>query len=53
MGVVYHLDQRLRSDLVILDAERVEEGPIATVKLPVQASPQVHGWWVREDQYPA
>jgi carotenoid cleavage dioxygenase len=52
MGVVYHLDQRLRSDLVILDAERVEEGPIATVKLPVQASPQVHGWWVREDQYP-
>jgi carotenoid cleavage dioxygenase-like enzyme len=53
MGIAYHLDQSLRSDLVILDAERVEEGPIARVKLPVQASPQVHGWWVREDQYPA
>jgi carotenoid cleavage dioxygenase-like enzyme len=53
MGVAYHLDQNLRSDLVILDAEHLEEGPIATVKLPVQASPQVHGWWVREDQYPA
>jgi len=53
MGVAYHLDQGLRSDLVILDAEHLEEGPIATVRLPVQASPQVHGWWVREDQYPA
>lgn len=53
MGVAYRLDQNLRSDLVILDAERVKEGPIATVMLPVQASPQVHGWWVREDQYPA
>ncbi len=53
MGVAYNLDENLRSDLVILDAEHLEDGPIATVKLPVQASPQVHGWWVREDQYPA
>ena len=52
LGVAYHRDQNLRSDLVILDAERVEDGPIARVCLPVQASPQVHGWWVREDQYP-
>jgi carotenoid cleavage dioxygenase-like enzyme len=52
LGVAYYLDEKLRSDLVILDAERVAEGPIARVKLPVQASPQVHGWWVREDQYP-
>ena len=52
IGVAYHLDQALRSDLVILDAEHLDEGPLATVKLPLQASPQVHGWWVREDQYP-
>jgi carotenoid cleavage dioxygenase-like enzyme len=52
MGVAYHLDQNNRCDLVILDAERVQDGPIARVKLPVQCSPQVHGWWVREDQYP-
>ena len=51
LGVAYHGDQNLRSDLVILDAEHIEEGPIARVVLPVQASPQVHGWWVREDQY--
>ena len=52
MGVAYHLDQNNRCDLVILDAERVQDGPIARVKFPVQCSPQVHGWWVREDQYP-
>src|SRR6201994_1123716 len=47
LGVAYNLDENLRSDLLILDAEHVEEGPIAKVRLPVQASPQVHGWWVR------
>lgn len=52
MGVMWHLDQNLRSDLVILDAEHLEDGPMATVELPIQASPQIHGWWVREDQYP-
>jgi carotenoid cleavage dioxygenase-like enzyme len=52
LGVAYNLKERMRSDLLILDAERVQEGPIAKVKLPVQCSPQVHGWWVREDQYP-
>jgi carotenoid cleavage dioxygenase len=51
IGVAYNLDQNLRSDLVILDAQHVGEGPVARVRLPVQASPQVHGWWVREDQY--
>jgi carotenoid cleavage dioxygenase-like enzyme len=52
LGVAYHMNEGRRSDLVVLDAERVAEGPIARVRLPVQASPQVHGWWVREDQYP-
>lgn len=53
MGVAWHLTENLRSDLLIFDAEHVDEGPIATVGLPVQASPQIHGWWVREDQYPS
>ncbi len=52
LGVAWHLDQNLRADLLVLDAEHIEEGPLATVHLPVQASPQIHGWWVREDQYP-
>jgi carotenoid cleavage dioxygenase len=52
LGVAYHLDEGNRSDLLVFDAQHVEEGPLCRVKLPVQASPQVHGWWVREDQYP-
>jgi carotenoid cleavage dioxygenase-like enzyme len=52
MAVGYHLDESLRSDLFILDAEQPEQGPIATVRLPVQASPQIHGLWVRGDMYP-
>ena len=53
LGVAYNLDEANRSDLLVFDAQRIGEGPVAKVKLPVQASPQVHGWWVREDQYPA
>ncbi len=41
-----------RNDLLILDAERIEEGPIATVKLPTRVVGQVHGWWVPGDQFP-
>jgi carotenoid cleavage dioxygenase-like enzyme len=41
-----------RNDLVILDAERIEEGPIATVKLPTRIIGQIHGWWVPADQIP-
>jgi carotenoid cleavage dioxygenase-like enzyme len=41
-----------RNDLVILDAERIEDGPIATVKMPTRVVGQVHGWWVPADQFP-
>lgn len=53
LGVAYNLDEGNRSDLLVFHAEHLDEGPVCKVKLPVQASPQVHGWWVREDQYPA
>jgi carotenoid cleavage dioxygenase len=51
LGVAYNLDEDGRSDLLIFDAEHIDAGPIAKVRLTVRASPQVHGWWVREDQY--
>lgn len=35
-----------RNDLVILDAQRLEEGPIAQVKLPFRINTGVHGSWV-------
>jgi len=42
-----------RNDLVILDAQRLAEGPLATVRLPFRVFPQIHGWWVSDEQRPA
>lgn len=53
LGVAWHHDERLRADLLIFDAEHLADGPLAIVRLPVQASPQIHSWWVREEEYPA
>jgi carotenoid cleavage dioxygenase len=52
MGVATRNEENGRADLVILDAERLNEGPIATVKLPMRAVGQIHGWWVPEAQLP-
>jgi carotenoid cleavage dioxygenase len=41
-----------RSDLLIVDAQRMGEGPVATIRLPYRAAPQVHGFWVPGDQLP-
>jgi carotenoid cleavage dioxygenase-like enzyme len=46
LGVATHLNERGRADLVILDAEHLQDGPIATVRLPTQIVGQIHGWWV-------
>ncbi|MXO65756.1 carotenoid oxygenase family protein [Altericroceibacterium endophyticum] len=35
-----------RSDLVILDAQNLAAGPVATVKLPVRVRSTFHGTWV-------
>jgi carotenoid cleavage dioxygenase len=45
MGVVNRRDEH-RSDLVILDAMRMSEGPVATIKLPVRLKYGIHGNWV-------
>jgi carotenoid cleavage dioxygenase len=52
MGVASYQQEGGRADLVILDAERVEQGPVATVKLPTRIAGQIHGWWVPGDQIP-
>ena len=41
-----------RSDLIILDTDDLEDGPVATVKLPFRAMSQVHGWWAPDWQVP-
>jgi carotenoid cleavage dioxygenase len=42
----------MRSELIIGDAERLTDGPIARVILPFRAAPQVHGTWVGSDELP-
>jgi carotenoid cleavage dioxygenase len=53
MGVASHAPEGGRADLVILDAEHLDHGPVATVKLPTKIVGQIHGWWVPGDQIPA
>jgi carotenoid cleavage dioxygenase len=44
VAVCNRLDE-WRSDLVMLDALRIEEGPVATVKLPIRLRTGLHGNW--------
>lgn len=37
---------KMRSDLVILDAQDVSAGPVATLRLPVRVRSTFHGTWV-------
>ncbi|HEX6999327.1 MAG TPA: carotenoid oxygenase family protein [Gammaproteobacteria bacterium] len=52
MGVATRNNENGRADLVILDAEHLEDGPVAVVKLPMRAVGQIHGWWVPEAKLP-
>ena len=52
MGLATRNTEGGRGDLVILDAERLADGPVATVHLPMRAPGQVHGWWVPEWHMP-
>jgi carotenoid cleavage dioxygenase len=45
MGVVNRRAER-RSDLVILDAQHMDEGPVATIRIPVRLKYGIHGNWV-------
>lgn len=38
-----------RTDLVILDAARIQDGPVAVVKFPCRVHEGFHGIWVSED----
>jgi carotenoid cleavage dioxygenase len=44
VAVCNRLDER-RSDLLVFDALAVDEGPVATVKLPVRLRSGLHGNW--------
>ena len=51
MGIVNRRAEH-RSDLVILDAQNMAAGPVATVKLPVRLKYGIHGNWVPSMRLP-
>jgi carotenoid cleavage dioxygenase len=52
VGMAERMLESHRSDLLILDTDDIEAGPIATVQLPFKIFGQVHGWWVAGDDLP-
>ena len=52
LGVVNRRAEN-RSDLVVLDAQHVDDGPVATIKLPVRLKFGIHGNWVPASQWNA
>ena len=52
VGIANRLLEGGRSDLLIVDAQHMDAGPIATVRLPFRIYSQVHGWWVPGDSLP-
>jgi carotenoid cleavage dioxygenase-like enzyme len=53
LGVATRQREGGRCDLIILDAERLTDGPVATVRLPTKIVGQIHGWWVPQTQLDA
>ena len=52
VGIAERMLEGHRSDLLILDTDDIESGPIATVQLPFKIFGQVHGWWVAGEDLP-
>jgi len=55
-GYLVGLANRLlegRTDLLVLDAQHLDQGPVATVRLPLKLGMGIHGWWVSEAQLAA
>jgi len=50
IGVATKLKENGRSDVLIVDTQNLEDGPVATIKMPYRIVSQVHGFWVPGDQ---
>ncbi|MFZ1991086.1 MAG: carotenoid oxygenase family protein [Alphaproteobacteria bacterium] len=53
VGIATRHKEGGRSDLVIVDTQNMEAGPVATVKMPYRVPGQIHGFWVSGDQLPS
>jgi carotenoid cleavage dioxygenase len=52
IGVADHKSENGRSDLILVDTQHIDAGPIARVKMPYRVVGQVHGFWVPAAQLP-
>jgi len=52
VGIANRLLEGGRADLIVVDTQHMEDGPIAKVHLPFRSYSQVHGWWVSADDLP-
>jgi carotenoid cleavage dioxygenase len=50
MGVATQQLEGGRTDVVIVDTAQMEAGAVATIKLPIRAPGQIHGWWSSEKE---
>ncbi len=50
IAAVVNRYEELRCDVVVLDAMRVTDGPVATIRLPFRLRPGLHGNWVPAEQ---
>jgi len=51
IGVVNNYGEH-KSDVVVVDAQALEKGALATIKLPFRLRPGAHGTWVSAEQVP-
>jgi carotenoid cleavage dioxygenase len=49
LSVLTLLDGEMRTELAVLDAQRIADGPIARVKMPFRLRGAIHGNWVSAD----
>lgn len=52
IGIANNFETML-SELHVLDAERLEDGTLAKLKLPLRLRNGVHGHWVSAEQLPS
>jgi carotenoid cleavage dioxygenase-like enzyme len=52
IGIADHRKENGRSDLILVDTQHLDAGPVARIKMPNRVVGQVHGYWVPGDQLP-
>jgi carotenoid cleavage dioxygenase len=49
LSVLTQCADEMRTELVVLDAQRIADGPVATIRMPFRLRAAVHGCWVPAD----